>query len=110
MPGGLLNVFELRAVLQRRGDEGRAHRVRRVAAPQAKRCDMLPHYAVDCVRVHGTPWRGALSVVVQRPEQRPLAVAGVARQFQIAPDPRGGLRIDRQRVAPAPLRVTRSES
>jgi hypothetical protein len=32
VPGGLLHVFELGAVLKRGGDEGRAHRVRRVAA------------------------------------------------------------------------------
>src|SRR5271169_1927117 len=32
MPGSLLHVFELGAVLKRRGDEGGAHRMRRVAA------------------------------------------------------------------------------
>jgi hypothetical protein len=31
MPGGLLNVFELRVVFERRRDEDGAHRVRRPA-------------------------------------------------------------------------------
>jgi hypothetical protein len=36
MPGGLLHVLKLGAVFERRGDEGGANRVRRIAAKASK--------------------------------------------------------------------------
>ncbi len=82
----LLHVLQLRPVLQRRGDEGRPHRVRRVAPWQADRGGVLPHHAVDRVRVELAGRVMRLGVAAQRPEQRSRMVVAVSRQLQVGPD------------------------
>lgn len=58
-----LDVFEACAVLERRGDEGRAHRVRGEAFRKSESLlGVLPEHAVDHVRVHVPPLFLALSV------------------------------------------------
>jgi len=52
LPGGLLHLFELRAVLERRRDECRAHPVRRVATVAPEHGSIFPHHAIDRVGVH----------------------------------------------------------
>jgi hypothetical protein len=49
VPGGLLNVLELGAVLERHGDKRGAHRLRRVAAIEPELGSVFPHRAVDRV-------------------------------------------------------------
>ena len=49
MAGRLLHVLQLRAVLKRRGDEGRAHRVCRVAARKADLGGIFAHHAVTYI-------------------------------------------------------------
>jgi hypothetical protein len=46
---GLLHVLKLRAVFERGGDEGRAHRVRRVTAVEPELARVFAHHAVDRV-------------------------------------------------------------
>ncbi len=68
MPGGLLHIFELRAVFERRCDEGGAHRVRGVAEGEPERAGIFadspavrswPHVrrspARDCFRRRLSP-------------------------------------------------------
>src|SRR5580658_8941885 len=62
----------------RRGDEGGAHRVCRVAAIEPERCGELSHHAVDGVRVHRAMFLLALAVGTQRAEQRAVEVGAVA--------------------------------
>ena len=45
VPGGRLHVLELGAVFERGGDEGGAHRVRRVAAVEAERAGIFVNHA-----------------------------------------------------------------
>jgi len=75
MPGGLLHVLELGAVLERRGDERGAHRVRRVAAIEPERAGIFPDHAIDRIRVHASALVAALAVVFERPKQDPLTLA-----------------------------------
>jgi hypothetical protein len=103
VPGGLLHVLELGAVLERRSDECRPHRVRRVTAIKAELGGIFPDHAIDRVLVHAPAFLAALAVVLQRPEQRPVGVGRVPRGLQIGAKTCGGLRIDRERVATAAL-------
>lgn len=77
MASGFFYVFQLRAVFQRRGDEGGAHRVRRVAAIEPERTCVFPHDAIDPVRVHAPAIVRPLAVVLQRPKHRPVAVVSI---------------------------------
>jgi hypothetical protein len=45
----------------------------------------------------------ALAVVPERAEQRPVDIRAVPGLLQIRAQPRRGLRVDRQRIAPAAL-------
>ena len=103
MPGRLLHVLQLRAVFERGGDEGRAHRVRRVAAPKADRRRVFPHQAIDRVGVHSAGRVERLGVAAQRPEQRRVELVAVAGEIEIGANALGGLRIDGERIAPAAL-------
>src|SRR6185312_15204721 len=50
LTAGHLNLApSSRAVFERRGDEGRAHRMRRVAAIEPERAGVFPDHAVDRV-------------------------------------------------------------
>jgi hypothetical protein len=69
MPGGRLHVLELGAVLERCGDEGGAHRMRRVTAIEPERGRVFPDHAVDRVGVHPSAFVLALAVMLERPEQ-----------------------------------------
>jgi hypothetical protein len=103
VPGGLLHVFELRAVFERRGDERRAHRMRRVTARLPDRRGIFPGDAVDRVRVHRAARVALLAVVMQRSKQWAVTVGRVPGGVQIGTQPRGGLWVDRQGIAPAAL-------
>jgi hypothetical protein len=72
-------AFRLGAYYTR--DERRPHRMRRVAAIEAQSGGVFPHHAVDCIRVHPPALFLSLTIVPQRPKHRPVAVAGMARQF-----------------------------
>ncbi len=103
MAGGLLHIFELGAVFQCRGDEGGAHRVRRLAAIEPERRGELAHHAVDGVRVHGAAFLLALAAGTQQPEHRTVEVGAMPSEFQIGAQPRRGMRVDGERVVPAAL-------
>jgi len=85
MSGGLLHVLERGAVLKRRGDEGGAHRMRRVPVTEPELAGVFPEQAVDHVRVHPSALIPAFAIVVQR---RPridcprVAAAALARHAQ----------------------------
>jgi hypothetical protein len=51
MSSGALHILQLRAILQRGGNERRPHRVRRIAMPEPQLLDICLHNRVD---VHGT--------------------------------------------------------
>ena len=80
MPGGFLHVLKLGAVFERRGDEGGAHRVRRVAAIEPERGGVFPHDAIDRVGVHAPAFLAALAIVLEGPEQRARRCRRRARQ------------------------------
>jgi hypothetical protein len=106
---GLLHVFGLRTVLKCRGDEGRAHGVRRVAAVEPERRRVFPHDAINRVGCNAPALVLTLAVVLERPEEPPLDVGAMPGGVEVGANACGCLRIDRQRVAPR-LRVTRKEA
>ena len=57
------------------------------------------HDAVNGVGVHASALLLALAIVLERPEQRPIAVTGVPGGVEIGAQPRCGLRVYRQCVA-----------
>jgi hypothetical protein len=52
VPGGLLHVLELSAVLERGGDECRMHRVRRLAAIETEFVSIFPDHVIEGVLSH----------------------------------------------------------
>ena len=98
----LLHVFELRAVFQRRGDEGRAHRMRGVARAQAELAAYLRttrSMASGCIARRAWPachCDAAGGTAARRCRRR-------GRRVEIGAQPRGGLRVDGERVAPPAL-------
>jgi len=103
MAGGLLHIFELGAVFERRGDEGGAHRVRRVAAIEPEACRKFSHHAVNGIGVHRAPFLPAFAIRTQRPKHRTVHIVAVPGEFQIGAQPRSGLWVDGEGVAPAAL-------
>jgi hypothetical protein len=81
--------------------KGGAHRVRRVATIEPEHGGVFANDAVDRVGVRVPALLLPLLIVLERPEQRPLDVGGMAGE--IGAEARGGLWVDRQRVAPAAL-------
>ena len=69
MPGCFLHVLELGAIFERRRNECRAHRVRRVAAIKPELGSTFSHHAIDRVGVHPSALVPAFAVVLERPEQ-----------------------------------------
>src|SRR5438552_1474405 len=85
MPGRFLHVFELRAVLKRGRDEGRAHRVRRVAARKPDLAGVFPDDAVDLIAVPGTLKIGTDALCrlwVDRQSFAPSALADHAQSIE----------------------------
>jgi hypothetical protein len=105
MAGRFLHIFELGAIFERRGDEGGAHRVCGVAAIEPEASGELAHHAVDGVGVHSAAGVPALAIGAQRPEPRAVEVGAVVGEIEIGAQPRRGLRIDGERVAPAALTI-----
>jgi hypothetical protein len=64
-------------MLERGGDEGGAHRVRRVAAIEPERDGVFAHHAIDRVGVHPPAFVAALAIVFERPEEGALDVVAV---------------------------------
>ena len=103
MPGGFLDIFECGAILQCRGDERGAHRVRRVAPHQADASSIFPKHAINGIRVQLSNGVERLGIAPQRPEHRTAMVIAMASKLQIGADARGRLRINGQHVSPAAL-------
>lgn len=103
MPGGFLHVLQQRAVLKRRGDECRPHRVRRISSRLSDQCRVFPDHAVDGVRAHRAADMVLFPVVVEGPEQRTIHITAVSGSLYIEAKPCGGLGVDRQRIASASL-------
>jgi hypothetical protein len=80
MAGRLLHVFELGAVFDRRGDEGKVARIEyaEVAAIEPEADRELAHHGVDGIGVHGATFLLAFAVGAQGPEQRAVEVGAVA--------------------------------
>jgi hypothetical protein len=55
--------------LEQGGDEGDAHRVRRVAPIEAQLASAYAYHAIDCVRVDAPAFVAALTAVAERLEQ-----------------------------------------
>jgi hypothetical protein len=72
-----LHVLEPSTVLERRGDEYGAHRVRRVAAIEPKLSAVFPRDAIDPVGVHMPALLLTLAVVLRWSEQRSVDVGAV---------------------------------
>ena len=103
MPGRLLHVLQLRAVLKRGRDEGRAHRVGRVTTRQADLRCVFPHQSVNRVGVHPAGRIVRLGIAADWTEQRRFELVAVAGALEIGADALGGLRVDGERITPAAL-------
>ena len=77
--------------------------MRRVAAIEPKRSGVFPHHTIDRIGVHASALVAALAIVLERPEQWPVDVGAMPGGVEIGAKPRRGLRVDRQRIAPAAL-------
>jgi hypothetical protein len=73
--------------------------MRGVTAIETEGGRVFAHHAVDRVGVHAASLVAAFSVVLERPEQRPVDIGAVAGLVQIGPQPGGALLVDRQRIA-----------
>ncbi len=100
VPGCFLHVLQLSAILQRRGDERRPHRVGGITPRQADAGGIFPHHAVDGIRVELARRVVRLGVAAHRSEKWPLMLGTMPGPVQISTDPLRGLGMDSQGIAP----------
>jgi len=74
--------LELGAVLVRRRDDCRPHRVRRVDSVEPELVGVFPDHAVDRAGIHPSAFVPAFVIVSQRPEQGSVDIGRVAGELR----------------------------